>query len=233
MMPTESQHTSDGYTRRVTTIIDEELLHATYAPEYNTWLLWPGYYDYDSESEVKGTLQLLRPDGSRIALPGIEPSDTRYFQWSAADDAFLFKSGDTFYQVTVDGRITEFGPTMTATPFTFAAYPGNRDPIRLVSPDGTLWAWRPDIYESIYGLWVGAPNSEPDEIGSGENFGDYWAEDGDLLISYADWSPDSQRLILLTNQGLYIAERPDFDLAQITSEGIHPNYFDKTLEWLP
>jgi hypothetical protein len=193
-------------TGETTTIIDEVVSNVAYAEEYDTWL-----YTLGEDQPL-----ILYKDVITNVLynPGIDSYD--YLRWSDEDNAF--KGGG--YLITLDGRVSQTIRTQTPNP---PSWMSKFKPRYRESPDGTLWAWSELCYpfivryrDPLCGLWVGEPNSEPSDVYTSpqENRG----EVDHILLRDFTWSPDSQRLIYITEQGLFMAERPDFEpvfIAQI------------------
>jgi hypothetical protein len=212
-------------TGAIKTIIDEPVAYATYAPEHNTWLLLPG--QLEPQEEIRGALQILRPDGTRIDLPDI--TALVMYGWFDDEDAFRVSGEEFDYRVMIDGSITEMAPHY----FPFETYPGENHAEGSLSPDQTLIVWVSSLYESFSGVWVGEPFTEPEEIHFADNIGNYKEDEDNLIVDDAFWSPDSQQLVLLTNQGVYLARRPGFELVQISNGTFIAYPFGRTVRWLP
>jgi hypothetical protein len=221
-------------TGETTSIFDDEFSDAAYSEEHDTWLI----------IQPSGKpLILIRGEGkSEIPNPGFDHVVRVY--WSDTDGAFharVRKDETTLlYNITLDGILSERLLTSSTAP---APYPtdwqGEFTPRRLISPDETLWAWVdhftviPDLHAPLdvtSGLWIGAPYAVPREIFSSSEED---RDDPDKILLYdIIWTPDSQRLIYLTNRGLYIAERPDFEPVLIANWYGNPWLHWKAV-WLP
>lgn len=219
-------------TGETTSIFDDEFSDAVYAEEYSTLLV--------IQSSEKPLILIRGDRRSEIPNPGIGHSVYSY--WSGTDGVFyvLADMGETrqWYTITLDGTISEKLFTSDTNPYP-TDWQGEFTPGRLISPDETLWAWADsfDVYPSLYapvdvtsGLWIGAPYAVPKEIFSSP---ETHRDDTDSMLLYdIVWTPDSQRLIYLTNHGLYIAERPDFEPVLIGDLYGNPWLYWKAV-WLP
>ena len=54
-----------------------------------------------------------------------------------------------------------------------------------------------------------------------------------MIIRDIIWSPDSQRLLVLTSQGLWAAQRPDFKLVQVADNLFMDSHQGWDAQWLP
>jgi hypothetical protein len=78
-----------------------------------------------------------------------------------------------------------------------------------VSPDGSRWAWHYPGDSGMGGpVWVGEPMKQPNHLVSAGT---------STNQLYLSWTPDSQRVICLTDAGLYMAEASDFQIAPIST----------------
>ncbi|MBN1427477.1 MAG: PD40 domain-containing protein [Anaerolineae bacterium] len=111
--------------------------------------------------------------------------------WSAEDEAFLgWSHQGLLYLIAPTGEVTQ-------APMQFGAPRPESLPTRSISPDGQWWAWHENPWATVpKTLWVGAPMTSPGLC---------------PVAGYTAWSPDSQRLLVLTwNNGLYVLHQPGF-----------------------
>ncbi|MBN1429904.1 MAG: PD40 domain-containing protein [Anaerolineae bacterium] len=170
-----------------------------FAPEYNAWLMRPS-------TIVSEYPLLLNRQGQRQEIP---IQSIEYAQWLDDYDVFLVQdTQDLLYTITPDGETSalSFGEDLILYNAQFL----------LFSPDKKMWAWY-HLHDmgGESDLWVGEPMSEPvrilpirdDEIGPTPN---------SVSIAGVTWSPDSKRLIVLAEQGVYTIDLPDLTVTQVT-----------------
>ena len=178
--------------------IDELFSQVAYAPEYNVWLL------SQPRDSGPGTSLILYHNGERTELPTVNIDQ---LWWSGDYNVFFGVDADKhLYTITPTGKITEI-------PLENGWYGQLGGSYRFVaSPDSSRWAWRYPGDSGAGGpAWVGEPMKQPDHLVSAGTT---------TRELYLSWTPDSRRIICLTDAGLYMAEAPDFQITPI-STGLH------------
>lgn len=103
--------------------------------------------------------------------------------WHKAKEQFLMGTWDDLVAINISGELSHF-PS-----------PGVNSP--LISPDGSMLAWRFTSLQENTGLWVAEWASEPRQI-------------YDQHTGWALWIDDSS-LLFIGSDGLYLAKDPDYE----------------------
>ncbi len=172
-----------------------------YAPEHDAWLLASPY-----RSPGKATLRLYHAG----QVTDLDYAGSLIFlRWWPRYDEFLTLGPDnTVVTISATGKVT-------ALPFAVTGSGGAPD--ILECPDGHLWAWLAnDFYSDGSQVWVGNPFENPNTIATGQRVvsGPGISTTG-LMVKNVAWTPDSQRLYLMTETGLWAADSPDFKPVQL------------------
>lgn len=170
-------------------ILTGEYITAAYSRADDTWLLADPFND-NSQQRVR-----LFRDGKWTNIP---VQNLVRVWWSDLYNTFIGSAfhDNKLYTISSAGQVTEL-------PITGYWQTSPDPPMIIPSPDKTLWAWHD--YEDntqVSELFVGEPKAKPTYI-IGEHEG--------MNVQQVIWSPDSQRLLLFTEHGLWAAERPNFE----------------------
>ncbi|MBN1311665.1 MAG: PD40 domain-containing protein [Anaerolineae bacterium] len=186
---------ADAETGATSMVFNEPFIQAAYALEYNTWLLSQAN---DSEASIS---LILYQYGERTELL----ADNVGWVWWSGDYDVFFGVGDDkrLYTITPRGKISEL-PLENGWYSQFSL-----NYIFSVSPDGSRWAWHYPGDSGMGGpIWVGEPMKQPIHLVSAGT---------STNQLYLSWTPDSRRIICLTDAGLYMAEAPDFQIAPVST----------------
>ncbi|MBN1428374.1 MAG: hypothetical protein JXB07_08310 [Anaerolineae bacterium] len=205
-------------TGETTIVIEEPFDSEAFAAEHNTWLLTTSY-DLGSLTPL-----ILYRQGERHVFSSQGISRV---QWLSSDDVFLGYTDDyLLYTITPDGKTTEIpmGAEWDRRGWYYSM---------ITSPDGQSWTWYMlDWQAQVSDLWVGDPMTEPVKVMSTLDAPNRASPNTISIIGF-DWSPDSQRLMILTNKGLWMAERPGFELVLVTDR-VYADPWDRWEgEWIP
>lgn len=200
----------DVETGKVDVVLEAPFVNTAFAPEHNTWLLAPSYRPKPEDPLI------LYKQGQRQEIPS---KGIQSIEWLSAHDVFLGQTDDgVFYTITLNGEITEFpmGPGWVHSDLT--SY------ILSISPDGQKWAWYMD-YSGLSNLWIGAPMAEPAQVLPALDDENRTTQDNPIITGRAVWSPDSQRLIVFTDQGLVKVELTGLEIAPLNEPAQGSDYF--------
>lgn len=184
-----------------TTLVREPLLDVAYSPEHNLFLMTK------EVAPAPNRLLIFYQNGERREVSGYT---IKVVEWLSAYDVFLGQTPDgRAYYITPDGVVTEIpSPEWKVS---------NAHSV-IVSPDGQWWAWYRgwDNFQYRSGqnseLWVGPAMAQPSVFLSFSRVvPDFRVYSGDVK-----WSPDSQYLLWLSRQGLFVARPPGFEAAFVT-----------------
>jgi hypothetical protein len=195
------------------TIFNSPLSDVAYSPETGVWLISP-----PNTSDSSQSLRLFT-GGQFTDIPGYEFIQTAW--WWEKYGVFIAMGRDiTFYTVTPSGEVT----LLPADVHGRGGWPNIYE-----SPDGATWAWfAHEFYSSSADLWVGEPFANPRAIVKAEGDpGENW-DVKDII-----WSPDSQRLYMLTDRGMWYVPRPDFEPVLLVP-GLFSNAWNGwDAQWIP
>lgn len=203
-----------------TVILQESFTDWDFSTGHNTWLLTTSY-----NPEPEAPLVMYR-QGQRLEIPGHE---IQYVRWLNTQEVFLGQAHTGHvYTIALDGTTTEL---QMGDNWNILRWPQSL----LISPDEQTWAWYiPAGQAGLSELYIGKPLAEPTMILTTdphlyENAGPIHQDS----LHGITWSPDSQRLILLTYQGLHTLERSNLELVRTTDavRGFWPYEWDAT--WIP
>lgn len=175
------------------TLVDGIFDSYTYSPEHDTWLVIP-----DTGGSAPPKLQLMQGNKAHDLE---QPLDLINVWWSHDTNSFIgLDNTGTLFTISPEGNVAQMQVSVkdqSGVPFVIS------------SPDGASWAWfADDPWTPSSSVWAGQAMQQPTQLLSGDFQNGVTPED-------VAWSPDSKRLLMITNHGLWAAERPDFKPFQI------------------
>ena len=187
---------TDLETRKTTVVLKENFFYAAFAAKYNTWILTPSFLPKPEDSLI------LYKQGQRQEIPR---QGIMSIQWFDDQDVFLGETGEgDLFTITPEGNITELSRGWDP------AIPSLHNSL-LISPDKETWISPVSMYSRL-NLWLGKPMAEPVKFEfTLDHKRDATTNKANSVIDMT-WTPDSQRLIVFADQGIYTIEMPDLEL---------------------
>ena len=185
----------EGYNLRAVNILTDEtcpilegnFLTAALDPTSGSVALAVEENDPECGVEAAAGLYLIPPGDQGAIQVAVEdeveidyPSE---LVWSEAQEQFLFGTEGGLVAINLSGELSLL-PT-----------PGANSPV--ISPDGSLLAWRLTSLQDIVGVWVAEWNTDPRQIYSEHTGWTMWM--------------DSPSLLFIGSDGLYSAREPDYE----------------------